>query len=111
MDLAAPAKTRKRSLTWQDFPAGFAENSHPRLFNLALGWGELFDCGMHDYGEFFANLEYAHHLLNGGMTSVNGRPGTLIVANRYLNAIQLRWRFSDIDVVGSPETICPWGQV
>ena len=59
-----------------------------------LRYGQLFDAGLVHYGEFFATPEYAAELLNGGMTKVNGRPGSLAVVQRFTNAVQLQWRFT-----------------
>lgn len=62
---------------------------------LDLEYGEIFDCGMKYYGEFMVSLEYAWDLMHGGMTSVDGRPGRLSVAQRYENAVQLKWNYDD----------------
>lgn len=86
-----------RSHSASDFPRGFAETGRGPLpvFQLPLAYGEIFDAGIKYYGEFFANLEYAWDLMHGGMTKVDGRRGHLSVAQRYTNAVQLKWVFDE----------------
>ena len=55
--------------------------------------GEVLDVGMRHYGEFIVAPRYAAELLNGGMRTVDGQPGTLHVVERYANAVHLKWDF------------------
>lgn len=66
----------------------------PRL-NFALAYGDMIDVGLEHYGEFIVTTEYAQHLMNGGMTRVDGRPGRLVQVDTFQNAVQLRWVFDD----------------
>jgi hypothetical protein len=99
-----------------DFPAGFAETAgftyldlkdelaqrrdpayvaaaRPRFQQLLLDldYGEIFDAGLHHYGEFFASLEYGWDLIHRRV-ALDGRPGSVVVVARYANAVQLKWR-------------------
>lgn len=60
----------------------------PLLFD--LGYGEVFDAGLRDYGEFFVNLEYGWELLHRGALLL-GRWGRVSVIGRFANAVQLKW--------------------
>lgn len=66
-----------------------------RHLNYTLTHGEILDVGLEHYGEFIVSTSYATELLNGGMTTVNGRPGRLIVIDTFTNAVQLRWIYND----------------
>ena len=83
------------ALTWEHFPRGFAEANSPRKRILVdIPYGQIYDVGFYDYGEFFTNLDYAWHLLyerSEPMTQF-GQPGQLSVVDRFPNAIQLKWR-------------------
>jgi hypothetical protein len=81
------------ALTWFHFPRGFAEQPTPRRRILIdIPYGKIEDAGIQDYGEFFAGLDYAWHLLHEAPPTVDGQPGQVSVVDRFLNAIQLKWR-------------------
>jgi len=88
-----------RDVTWKDFPRGFAETRDiPPLCLLAFDHEEIFDVGMDHYGEFITSIEYGWDLLHRESVSLNGEAGSVSVAERFQNAVQLKW---------SPDTPLP----
>lgn len=100
----------------RDLPSGYAETTQPGILHLKaelgdklarrlleqqardgfptlmfeLPDGKLLDAGIRDYGEFFCSLTTALRLLRDGL-KMNGRIGTVMVAQRYTNGAQMRW--------------------
>lgn len=63
--------------------------------NWDLAHGEILDVGLEHYGEFLVAPSFAAELMGGGMQTVDGRPGRLLVVGEFENAVQLRWVFVD----------------
>jgi hypothetical protein len=83
------------SITVEKFPRGFAEpleRSEFRPVLLKLEGNDIFDAGIRDYGEFFVGLDYGWELITEQSVPFDDRPGEVVVAERFSNAVQLKWR-------------------
>jgi hypothetical protein len=76
-----------------DFPAGFAETSTAPFTRIRfdLGYGDIEDVGIPDYGEFLVSLDYGWDLLQAQCVPWDAERGRVSVVARYENAVQLKW--------------------